>query len=117
MSGEVVELGAELWGSDGRENEEMSKLEYINIKAYWVTCRLRGKPVLFEDPMAERLPCKSCGAPAGYFCLPEPTSPAPDSFRYLSRFTCKGIIGSQNPRTLLAFAKGAEEIQARAAKK
>ena len=89
----------------------MSKLEYINIKAYRVTWRLHGKPMqeAFRDEMAEYLRCGGCGAPVGYFCL-EFESGA-------NRFTCKGIIGSQNPRTLLAFAKGAEEILAREAKK
>ena len=88
----------------------MSKLEYTNIQAYRVTQRLRGNPVNPSEVMAERLPCSGCGAPAGYFCLPELAADQITPI-YPTRFTCKGIIGSQNPRTLLAFAKGAEEMQ------
>lgn len=87
----------------------MSEIEYLNIKAYQVTRRLQGKPITETDPMAERLPCAGCGAPVGYFCLgyngPNDANAMP------SRFACKGIIGSQNPRTMVAFAKAAEEIE------
>jgi hypothetical protein len=95
----------------------MSNIEYENIKAYRVTQRLRGMPANREDAMAERLRCGGCGAPAGYFCLSEQETKAPGgTFWHVTRMTCKGIIGSQNPRTLLAFARGAEEILAREAK-
>lgn len=98
-------------------------IEYVNIAAYRVTQRLRGELVHFKDEMAEHLPCAGCGAPVGYFCLSlsEAVHPFgamdPLGYVFVSRFTCKGIIGSQNPRTLLAFAKGAEEILVREAKK
>jgi hypothetical protein len=93
----------------------MSKLQYINIAAYRVTWRLHGNPMeeCFRDLMAEYLPCNGCGAPKGYFCFSPSDRDPPET----KRLTCKGIIGSQNPRTLLAFAKGAEEILAREAKK
>jgi hypothetical protein len=86
-------------------------IEYQNIRAYRVTCRLLGKPIVRADAMAEHLPCGGCGAKAGYFCLMRESDGV-----YPTRLTCQGIIGSQNPRTLLAFARGAEEIE-RAKKK
>jgi hypothetical protein len=82
----------------------MARIAYTNIKAYLVASRLRGTPVENHDAMAAFLPCGGCGAPAGYFCLSWDEEPT------VSRFTCKGIIGSQNPRTMKAFAKAAEEI-------
>lgn len=88
-------------------------VQYLNIQAYRVTMRLRGMPLgdCFDDPMAEYLPCKGCGAPKGYFCFTE------EGAIMVRRITCTGIIGAKDPRTLTAFAKGAEEILAREAEK
>jgi len=90
----------------------MSNLEYVNIAAYRVTWRLHGKPLeeCFSDTMAEYLRCAGCGAPKGYFCL---SNLAEDEITpiYPTRMTCRGVIGSQNPRTTLAFAKYAKQIQ------
>lgn len=90
--------------------ELQMSLEYVNIQAYRMTQKLLGKPIELWDVMAERLPCAGCGAPAGYFCLAEL---AEDEITpiYHSRFSCRGIIGSQNPRTMRAFARAVEEIE------
>jgi hypothetical protein len=69
--------------------------DYMNIQAYRVMRKLRGKHIINADRTAETTPCPKCGAPAGYFCLgfngPADVSAMP------SRYECARTNGLRSP--------------------